>query len=85
MFGLGLPLDLAVTAPRIHIERDFLSIEKGYPPPAVDLLESEWLQNRQWPDLNMFFGGVHAVEQLAGGEFRGMGDPRRGGAVAENS
>jgi gamma-glutamyltranspeptidase/glutathione hydrolase len=33
-------------------------------------------------DRNLFFGGVQAVERAAGGEMRGAGDPRRGGAAA---
>ena len=32
-------------------------------------------------DLNLFFGGVQAVERDAEGRFWGGGDPRRGGAA----
>ena len=45
-------------------------------------MTEEWPDHRLWPEPNMFFGGVHAVEQMADGVFRGAGDPRRGGAVA---
>ena len=83
-FGLGLPLDHAVASPRLHLEGGHLSIEAGYPDPTVAALTERWTDFRIWPEPNMFYGGVHAVERLRNGEFRGMGDPRRGGAVAEN-
>jgi gamma-glutamyltranspeptidase/glutathione hydrolase len=84
MFGLGMPLQHAVASPRLHLEGGHLSLEAGYPQAAVDALQQEYPDHRIWPEPNMFFGGVHAVERLENGEFRGMGDPRRGGAVAEN-
>ena len=37
-----------------------------------------WDVNR-WDDLNLFFGGVQAVEQTAELSFEAAGDPRRGG------
>ena len=37
-----------------------------------------WDVNR-WDGLNLFFGGVQAVERTAGGTFAAAGDPRRGG------
>ena len=82
LFEFDMNLEQAVTAPRIHLEGDFLSVEKGYDNASVDSLLSHWPDHRLWPEPNMFFGGVHAVELLPDGSFRGAGDPRRGGAVS---
>ena len=79
-FDMGL--EDAVSAPRLHLERDHLNIECGFSDEALACLEAEWPGFEQWPGTNLFFGGVHAVERLKGGEFRAAGDPRRGGAVA---
>jgi gamma-glutamyltranspeptidase/glutathione hydrolase len=79
-FGMGL--EEAVKAPRMHLEGSHLNVESGFSSLALGALESEWPGVEQWPAINLFFGGVHAVERLANGEFRAAGDPRRGGAVA---
>jgi len=82
LFEFEMNLNEAVNAPRLHLEGNFLSMEDGYQQASVDTLTSQWAEHRIWPGLNMFFGGVHAVERLADGSFRGAGDPRRGGAVS---
>ena len=82
LFEFGLPLDMAVVAPRLHLEGDYLSMETGFEPYTLGAMEKEWPENWLWPEPNMFFGGVHAVERLPDGSFRGTGDPRRGGAVS---
>jgi gamma-glutamyltranspeptidase/glutathione hydrolase len=79
-FGMGL--EEAVEAPRLHLENDHLNIESGFSAAALASLEAEWPGVEQWPGTNLFFGGVHAVERLASGEFLAAGDHRRGGAVA---
>ncbi len=79
-FDMGL--EGAVNAPRLHLERNHLNIENGFSDEAVASLETEWPGVEQWPGTTLFFGGVHAVEHLANGEFRAAGDPRRGGSVA---
>ena len=38
-----------------------------------------WDVNR-WDGLNLYFGGVQAVEHRADGAFEAAGDPRRGGS-----
>jgi gamma-glutamyltranspeptidase/glutathione hydrolase len=82
LFEFGMPLTQAVAAPRLHLEGGHLSVESGFAPDALEALKAEWPDHREWPDYNLFFGGVHAVERLADGGFQGAGDPRRGGAVA---
>lgn len=79
-FNMGL--EQAVTAPRLHLEGSRLNVEKGFSAAALESLGSDWPDLEQWPGANLFFGGVHAVERFANGEFRATGDPRRGGAIA---
>lgn len=76
--NFGLPLDEAVSRPRIHVEAGRLSAERDLP----DALRTEWPEVHVWPDLNLFFGGVHVARRTANGGLEGVGDPRRGG-VAE--
>jgi len=82
MLEFDMGLEQAVQAPRLHLEGNQLNVEPGFSSAALELLETEWPGVKQWPDTNLFFGGVHAVERLANGDFRAAGDPRRGGAVA---
>ena len=82
MLEFDMDLEQAVNAPRLHLERSHLNVEPGFSSAALEALEAEWPGVKQWPDSTCFFGGVHAVERLANGEFRAAGDPRRGGAVA---
>lgn len=79
-FDMGL--EAAVSAPRLHLEGSQLDLESGFSAAALGALEAEWPGLKQWPGMNLFFGGVHAVERLGDGGFRAAGDPRRGGAVA---
>lgn len=79
-FGMGL--EQAVAAPRLHLEGGQLNVEAGFADAALASLQAEWPGVEQWPAANLYFGGVHAVEHLANGDFRAVGDPRRGGAGA---
>lgn len=74
----GMDLEAAVRTPRIHLEGERLSVEGGHPPQAVEALRAAYPQLELWEGLNLFFGGVHAVEQGPRGSV-GAGDPRRGG------
>lgn len=74
----------AVAAPRMHLEGERLSVEAGLDEAAMAALRAQWPDVEYWPEPSLFFGGVHAAERLAGGGFRGAGDRRRGGAVAEH-
>lgn len=82
LFEFNMDLDQAVSAPRIHLEKAHLSMEQGYSEPAIAAMAARWPDQRLWPEPNMFFGGVHAVEILPDGRFRAAGDHRRDGAIA---
>lgn len=68
----------AVTAPRIHYERDELHIEPGLPDDVLTALRSDYPQLVVWQARNLYFGGAHSVV-WDGHRFDGAGDPRRGG------
>lgn len=73
----------AVVAPRAHFESAVVHAEPGVDETALASLEARGYEVVRWRELNVFFGGVHAVARdPATGELQGGGDPRRGGAVA---
>jgi gamma-glutamyltranspeptidase/glutathione hydrolase len=83
---LGLDAPEAVRAPRVHFENGVVFAE-----PGIDLSELdggiaagtagyEELQLVGFRSLNLFFGGVQAV-QSRGRTLVGAGDPRRGGVA----
>jgi len=67
-------IDEAIASPRLHLDEATLSLEPG----LRDLGDSCDLVIERWQELNLFFGGVHCVEQH-GGSLRAVGDPRRDG------
>lgn len=80
-----LPLDIAVSAPRIHEERGTTYVEGGFTDEAITEFLQSCPQPRRWEDKNMFFGGAHSVLRQAGRAgkaLQAVGDLRRGG-VAE--
>lgn len=66
----------AVEAPRLYLDEDCLQIEPGFDSQILEKLDIEM---NVWNDIDVYFGGVHAV--IPG--VAGAGDPRRGGAVRE--
>jgi gamma-glutamyltranspeptidase/glutathione hydrolase len=75
----GLHARDAVLAPRAHIEDGVVYAEPGVDAEALRDAGREVVAFR---DLNLFFGGVQAVERdRATGALSGAGDPRRGGAA----
>jgi gamma-glutamyltranspeptidase/glutathione hydrolase len=74
----GLPAPDAVRAPRVHFEDGVVYAEPGADTAA---LEASGRAIARFRDLNLFFGGVQAVERDRTGRFWGGGDPRRGGAA----
>ena len=77
-FLRGMHVADAIRAPRLHVEGTTLHLEGGWPTEDVAALPAAWDVNR-WDALNLYFGGVQAVER-AGDDFQAAGDPRRGGA-----
>ncbi len=75
----GVHVAAAIEAPRLHVEGSTLHLEGGWADDAVERLGSGWDVVR-WEGLNLFFGGVQAVERFADGTLAAAGDPRRGGA-----
>ena len=74
---LGLPVQAAVDAPRLHAEDAVVHIEPGVDGAA--LAGAGHVVSR-FRARHTFFGGVQAVERRDG-RLAGGGDPRRGGAV----
>jgi gamma-glutamyltranspeptidase/glutathione hydrolase len=74
----GMHVAAAIRAPRLHVEATTLHLEGGWPDAEVAALPSGWDVNR-WGALNLFFGGVQAVQCVDGGLLEAAGDPRRGG------
>jgi len=69
----------AVLAPRVHFEDGLVYAEPG---DGLDALRAAGRQIVAFRSLNLFFGGVQAVERdPATGELSGAGDPRRGGVA----
>jgi gamma-glutamyltranspeptidase/glutathione hydrolase len=82
LLDFGMAPEQAVSAPRIHLEGNMLSIEPGISADTMSALEDSAPMTHLWPERNLFFGGVHTVSIKHGGIFDGAGDPRRGGVVA---
>ncbi len=74
----GTPVAEAIDAPRLHVDGSTLHLEGGWPSDVVPTSSS--FEIVRWEGLNLFFGGVQAVETTADGTVRAAGDPRRGGA-----
>jgi gamma-glutamyltranspeptidase/glutathione hydrolase len=72
-FGLD-PAD-AVGRPRIHWDGAAFQVEPGFASESVAAL-AELGPINAWAELNLYFGGVHAVSPYG----HGGGDPRRAGA-----
>ncbi|HKG39924.1 MAG TPA: gamma-glutamyltransferase [Conexibacter sp.] len=75
----GMRAGDAVRAPRVHYEDGVV-----YAEPGVDVagLEADGRAIARFRALNLFFGGVQAVERdFVSGALSGGGDPRRGGAA----
>ena len=81
LIDYNMPVEQAVNAPRIHLEGQLLSLEKGFNPEALDDILKEYPQHTLWPSQNLFFGGAHTVMR-DGDHFYAAGDPRRGGMAA---
>ena len=73
-----MPLEEAVHAPRVHFGEGILQLEGGIPEKQTAALEGMGYNVNRWQNLNMYFGGTHAVA-LENGKWVAVGDSRRGG------
>lgn len=81
-FDFNLPSDEIVNNPRIHLENDHFDIEPGHRPEEIDkVILPDGIHEFHWNELNMYFGGVHAVFMDANRNLEGAGDRRRAGHV----
>jgi gamma-glutamyltranspeptidase/glutathione hydrolase len=74
----GMHIHDAICAPRLHVDGATVHLEGGWPAEETEALPRSWDVNR-WEGLNLFFGGVQAVQSRRGGVLEAAGDPRRGG------
>jgi len=75
------PVEAAVVAPRLHVERNHLDFEDLFPSGTAPALMEAFPDHRAWAERNMFFGGVHVVRKTHTGSIEAAGDPRRAGAA----
>jgi gamma-glutamyltranspeptidase / glutathione hydrolase len=75
----GASVAAAIAAPRIHVVGGTLHLEGGWPPETADAFPPGAWDLVAWQSLNLYFGGVSAVELKADGTLDAAGDPRRGG------
>jgi len=84
VIDFDMPVPDAVNAPRIHSERDRISIEPGFDQGTVAELIASHDKHHLWEEQNLFFGGTHTVT-FDGKQFQGSGDSRRGGVFQTTS
>lgn len=80
LLDLGMDVEPAVLAPRVHFESDVLSIEGGFDLAPLAPLLRAYPRHQVWQARNLFFGGAHTAAAGPGG-WQAAGDPRRGGAA----
>jgi len=83
LIDFKMTIKQAAQDPRIHWERDALSVEPGLHKSTIRSLLKLDPKTIFWREKNLYFGGVHAVLRREKGDFPwdGAGDPRRGGVV----
>jgi len=75
----GLPVEEAISAPRIHPDDGHVHCEGGSDPAELERLEALGYELVRWRERNLYFGGASAGEMLPDGSLAAAGDPRRGG------
>ncbi len=78
MVDMGLDIQAATLAPRIHRENEVLNLEGGLPEGIDRRLTASCPEVVRFDGSNFFFGGVHSVVR-DGHRLSGAGDPRRAG------
>jgi gamma-glutamyltranspeptidase/glutathione hydrolase len=78
----GQSLADAVSQARVHPDDRGLQVEPHLPAPVVTGLgESALGPVNVWPEPNLFFGGVNAVQRMPDGSVTAVADGRRGGGA----
>jgi gamma-glutamyltranspeptidase / glutathione hydrolase len=75
----GLPVEDAISAPRVHVDDGHVHCEGGADQVQLDQLERLGYELIRWRRRNLYFGGAAAVEVREDGSLHAAGDPRRGG------
>lgn len=75
--AFSMDVEQAVISPRIHYDGELLQVEPGFSPHVLEGVSDRFKINL-WQTIDVYFGGVHAVDPLGG---MAAGDPRRGGAA----
>src|SRR5918992_2836211 len=75
----GLPVEEAISAPRVHVDDGHVHCEGGAEQAELDRLEALGYELIRWRRRNLYFGGAAAVVRDRAGALRAAGDPRRGG------
>jgi len=78
----GEDLAEAIGAPRLHAGETLIDMEPGWAESIAARIRDDHSPVREWPSLDLYFGGVHAVRRAPDGSVTAVADPRRGGAVA---
>ncbi len=78
VIDFDLPLEEAVHLPRMYFGEGLLHLEGGIGEEKAQALERLGYRVNPWKDLNMYFGGTHAVA-FEKGRWVAVGDRRRGG------
>jgi len=73
----GMPVQDAVSFPRVHVEGGRLDCEGGLDSGELELLERWGERLVRFEGLNLYFGGANAVMADADGTLSAAGDPRR--------
>jgi gamma-glutamyltranspeptidase/glutathione hydrolase len=72
----NMPIQTAISAPRLHFEKGELFFEAGFNKNIIESAKKLY-KVTEFSEKSLFFGGVNAVT----GDFKGGADERRGGAV----
>ena len=82
MTDAGQPLAAAVSAARVHPDEGGLQVEPHLDAGVIaDLRALAGADVNVWPEPNLFFGGINAVQRRADGSVVAVADGRRGGGA----
>ena len=69
----NMPMDKAISAPRIHSESGTLQVEPGFDSAVLERLKEGFMLN-YWATKSLYFGGANGVgDQIASGDERRQG------------